>query len=159
MSKRLEILKNSLAKKEALAEEKLRQHFASVKQANGQPLNDKRDGYATLRKWGKQEDSIRNLMQSIEKTKLAIEIEEDKIYKVKNADIPEFLKPLIESGELIQWRKYPNRFFVPGVPKARIIWDNKKKQFSISHLFMVQDELLKDKFLSMFEKVKGLQVV
>ena len=43
MSKRLEILKQSLAKKEELFSQKLDDHFSTVKQANGQPLNDKRN--------------------------------------------------------------------------------------------------------------------
>ena len=52
MSKRLEILKNSLVKKEQQFNEKLQTHFDTVKQSNGQPLNDKRNGQATLNKMG-----------------------------------------------------------------------------------------------------------
>ena len=47
MSKKLEILKNSLAKKEQELQRRFDVHFATVKQANGQPLNDKRNGQAT----------------------------------------------------------------------------------------------------------------
>jgi len=83
MSKRLEILKNSLKKKEQNFYNKLKNHICTVRQANGQPLNDKRNGQATLNKWEKQNESLRNLKQSIQKTKDAIEREEGKIKKVK----------------------------------------------------------------------------
>ena len=70
--KKLEILKQSLAKKEQELQRRFDVHFATVKQANGQPLNDKRNGQATLNKWEKQNNAIRNLKDSIEKTKSAI---------------------------------------------------------------------------------------
>lgn len=47
---RLEILQNSLAKKNAVVDAKISNHFATVAQANGQPLNDKRNGAATFKK-------------------------------------------------------------------------------------------------------------
>ena len=47
MTKRLDILKASLEKKEAAMDAKISEHFATVKEANGQPLNDKRNGAAT----------------------------------------------------------------------------------------------------------------
>ena len=47
-SKRLEILQNSLQKKEAILEQKFDNHFSDVKSGNGQPMNDKRNGRATL---------------------------------------------------------------------------------------------------------------
>ena len=56
MSRRLEILKASLAKKQTLFDQRLQQHFDTVKEANGQPLNDKRNGRVTLNKWDKQSD-------------------------------------------------------------------------------------------------------
>ena len=77
-----EILKNSLVKKEKALDEKFDNHFATVRQANGQPLNDKRNGQATLNKWERQSDSIRTQKASIEKTKRAIEIEEGKVIGV-----------------------------------------------------------------------------
>ncbi len=135
MINRLEILKQSLLKKEQLLDSKFEQHFATVKQANGQPLNDKRNGSATLKKWDKQSDGIRALQQSIEITKLAIEAEQGKIMAVEHANnfIPPEIQQLVLSGELTQWRKHPNTFFVVGVEKARIIWDEKKK--IVAHKF------------------------
>jgi hypothetical protein len=120
MSARLEILKASLAKKEALFDTKLQSHIDCVKQANGQPLNDKRNGQATLGKWDKQNNSLRNLKQSIDKTKTAIEREEEKIAIASLVEIPGAIKALIESGQVIQWRKHPSFFFVNGVDRARI---------------------------------------
>ena len=126
---RLEILQNSLAKKKAEFDLKLQHHFDTVKQANGQPLNDKRCGASTVRKWDKQSDALRTLEESIKKTENAINIEEGKMKDVEASkdEVPEIFFKLVEEGKLTQWRKYPNRFFVVGVEKARFIWDNKKK--------------------------------
>ncbi|MGM0582782.1 MAG: hypothetical protein ACQETL_19055 [Bacteroidota bacterium] len=128
-SKRLEILEASSIKKEASLNAKFETHFASVKQANGQPLNDKRNGQATLNKWERQNEAIRNQKESIKKTKNAIEKEKDKIAGVEYAKetLPACILELVEKGELVQWRKHPNTFFVKGVDKARICWDNKKR--------------------------------
>ncbi len=128
-SKRLTILEASLIKKEASLDAKFETHFASVKQANGQPLNDKRNGQATLDKWERQNEAIRNQQASIEKTKNAIEKEKSKIAGVEHAKgtLPACILEMIDSGQLIQWRKHPDTFFVKGVDKARICWDDKKK--------------------------------
>lgn len=135
MSKRLEILKKSLVKKETLLNEKIDQHFKTVKQANGQPLNDKRNGQATLNKWERQNEAIRTLKAGIEKTKQAIEWEENTIKGVEKSKdlLPKEIQDLIKSGKLIQWRKYPNICFVKDVEKARIIWDKKKEV--VTHKF------------------------
>lgn len=129
MTKKLKILEASLIKKEALLDAKFEVHFATVKQANGQPLNDKRNGQATLNKWERQNEALRNLKESIEKTKRAIEIEKGKIQDTEHAKgtFPQCILNMLESGQLIQWRKHPNTFFVKGVDKARIVWDDKKK--------------------------------
>ena len=138
MSKKLEILKQSLAKKEQQLNAKFDQHFATVKQANGQPLNDKRNGQSTLNKWERQSEGIRTMQKSIEATKQAIEIEEGKIIEVEHANtfIPVEIQKLVETGELIQWRKHPHTFFVAGVDKARIVWDEKRKV--VAHKFFRQ---------------------
>ena len=136
MSKKLEILKQSLAKKEQQLNAKFDTHFATVKQANGQPLNDKRNGQATLNKWERQNEGIRTMQKSIEATKQAIEIEEGEIKGVEHANtfIPAEIQKLVETGELIQWRKHPHTFFVAGVDKARIVWDEKRKV--VAHKFV-----------------------
>lgn len=130
MSNRLEILKNSLLKKEQQLAKRIDDHFEDVKRANGQPLNDKMNGQSTLNRWEKQNEAIRNLKESIDKTKRAIEKEENKInacaYQNENF-IPKEILELVEKGELIQWRKHPTHFFVPGVDKARIWWDESRK--------------------------------
>lgn len=130
---RIEVLKGSLAKKEALFDSKLQSHIDTVKQANGQPLNDKRNGQATLSKWEKQNDSLRTLKDSIEKTKQAIDREESKVAFVNSVELPEQIKALIDTGVVTQWRKHPTYFFVNGVDKARIVlMDNGK----IAHKFL-----------------------
>lgn len=125
MGSRIEVLKASLAKKTALFDEKLMAHMGDVRSANGQPLNDKANGASTLGKWERQNNSLRALNASIEKTKNAIEREETKIATVDSVALPEPIKALIGSGVLIQWRKHPRFFFVAGVDKARIaLMDN-----------------------------------
>lgn len=74
---RLKILKSSLKKKEDKLDKKINEHFGDVTSANGQPLNDKRNGPATMRRWDRQNNAISNLQKEIDKTKSAIEREED----------------------------------------------------------------------------------
>lgn len=146
MNTKLEVLTESLKKKKEVLDEKIQKHFDTVSQANGQPLNDKRNGHKTLSQWEKQNDSIKNQMESIERTKNAIEKEEKKIEKVNGFTVPDFLIPYIESGEITQWRKYPNRFFVTGVEKGRIIWNKKKQKLEYSYLSQVpKDQIPKFK--------------
>ena len=127
-TKRLEILQNSLLKKEAVLNQKLDNHFADVKRGNGQPMNDKRNGQATIKRWESQNDSIRNQCKEIEKTKAAIEFEQGKILncEVVLKDLPKPFLDALESGEITQWRKFPNRFFVKNGGRGRIIWENNK---------------------------------
>ena len=141
-TKRLKILKNSLTKKEAELDQKFKTHFETVAQANGQPLNDKRNGQATLNKWDRQSDGIRSQKESIEKTKQAIEREEGKICDTEHAkkSFPEPILKMLESGQLIQWRKHPNTFFVKGADRARIVWDNKKKIIFTRYRTQVKDQ-------------------
>jgi len=121
MKTRLEILKNSLEKKQNDFDAKLKTHFDTVKLANGQPLNDKKNGQSTLNKWEKQNDALRNLDKSIEKTKSAIDREQRKISNVESVELPAEIQELIKSGVLVQWRKFPRFFFVAGVEKGRIV--------------------------------------
>ena len=121
MSARLDILQKSLVKKNERLDALFNSHFSSVKSANGQPLNDKRNGQATLDKWDKQDEMIRNQKESIHKTLRAIEIEETKIKRVDDFEIPTYLTAYIESGEITQWRKHPRMFFVKDGGKARIV--------------------------------------
>ena len=126
---RLKILKSSLKKKEDKFNKKINDHFGDVASANGQPLNDKRNGPATMRRWDRQNNAISNLQKEIDKTKSAIEREEGKLIGMaRNKELmPKEITDLIDNGILIQWGKYPHILFVDGVDKARIIWDNKKK--------------------------------
>lgn len=145
---RIEILETSLLKKKQLFDARLQEHFKSVKQANGQPLNDKRCGASTMRKWDKQSDSLRALEEGIKNTENAIEIEKSKIRGVEltNEEIPTPILELVKNGTLTQWRKYPNRFFVVGVDKARIIWDLKTKTLKYQYANRITDKEQYDKF-------------
>lgn len=142
MSNRLDILKASLEKKKERLDALLGNHFASVKETNGQPLNDKRDGWKTFKKWDKQNSSIQNAIDEIKKTEDAISTEEGLISYVEDVSesIPDEILSLVRDGILTQWRKYPSTFFVAGVDKARIQWDIKKKVLLVKFYRHVQDE-------------------
>lgn len=152
MSNRLTILKRSLDKKKDLFNEKLQSHMSTVKQANGQPLNNKRNGQATLNKWERQNQALVNIRGGIEKTERAIEMEESKIkgVEVANTATPSAILSLIASGDLIQWRKYPNTFFVTGVDKGRIVWDNKKKVVAHRYYSQIPDKIQKSVFAKIY---------
>lgn len=153
MTKKLEILKKSLIKKEEIFNNKINEHFADVRSANGQPLNDKRTGHVTLKRWDKQNETLRKIDESIKKTKMAIEIEESKIRKVENFEIPEILKPFLESGQIVQWRKYPRFFFVKGVEKARIcVMEN--GLIGYKYLSYIKDKEQFNLFKNVYEKIK-----
>jgi len=149
---RLEILRASLLKKEAIFNGKISAHFATVKEANGQPLNDKRNGATTLAKWERQNDSIRKAQAEIEKTKTAIEVELRKISNVESAKdtLPKEILDLVESGELIQWRKFPNIFFVKDVEKGRISWDKKKQNVAHSYVKDIPNQEQRSKFVKVY---------
>ncbi len=120
MSNRLNILKESLVKKQANFDLKFQSHLDDVKSANGQPLNDKRNGHKTLSRWDRQDESLRNLNASIKKTEAAIDREESKLAYVSMFDVPKCLVDFLAAGKITQWKKHPNFFFVNGVEKARI---------------------------------------
>ena len=159
-TKKLKILKASLINKEAILDQRFETHFASVAKANGQPLNDKRNGQATLNKWDKQSDAIRNQKESIEKTKRAIEKEEGKIIDTEGAKktLPTVILEMIETEQLIQWRKHPNTFFVKGVDKARIVFDPKKRIIFTRYRDSITDQDVWKLFASAFNTIlKQLQ--
>ena len=148
MSRRAQILQNSLAKKEARRDEMIERHFADVRSANGQPLNDKRCGPATMRRWERQNDAIRAQNAEIEKTQNALEREQYKIARVEveNETLPQAILDLVEGGVIHQWRKYPNRFFVPGVQKGRLIWNHKKNALQFSYFAQIPTTQQKQEF-------------
>lgn len=132
---KMEIFTRSLEKKKQRFDDKLAEHIECVKSTNGQPLNDKRNGQRTLNQWDKQNDALRNLDKEVKKTEDAIERESDKISDCNYwlANIPNAIASRVKSGELTQWRKYPNIFFVIGIEKARLAIDRKTGQLSHSY--------------------------
>jgi hypothetical protein len=158
MSKKLQILKSSLAKKEQELQRRFDVHFADVKSANGQPLNDKRGGQATFNRWERQNDAIRTVKGGIEKTKRAIEFEEGKIKGIEhvNTFIPSEILELVEKGVLVQWRKHPHIFFVAGVDKARIIWLEKTKQVAHKFVSEIKEQEQRTRFVRVFNPLGSL---
>lgn len=152
-----EVLQALLEKKQKRLSDKFDQHFGDVRSANGQPLNDKRNGRSTMNRWEKQNSGIRNQIEEIKKTERAIENENWKERRVQeaNKDMPTSISKMVESGDLIQWRKYPNRFFVPGVDKARIVWDPKKEQIAHSHTGAVTDKEQWKKFANTYNQLRA----
>ena len=140
MGRRLEILKASLAKKQTLFDQRLQQHFDTVKEANGQPLNDKRNGRATLNKWDKQSEGLRNIENSIQRTKDAIEREEMKIALSDSVTIPLYIQEAIDAGLITQWRKHPRFFFVTGVKHGRIVLNEENGTIGYRYLNKVSKE-------------------
>lgn len=120
---RLDILRLSLEKKQAEFDRKLAEHFGTVAQSNGQPLNDKRNGSSTLAKWDRQNNGLRRLSDGIEATKAAIEREEALMKYAASiaSDLPAPISERMATGLLSQWRRHPRTFFVVGVEKARIV--------------------------------------
>ena len=152
---RLDILKASLEKKQAKFNEKLNEHFTDVKSTNGQPLNDKRNGAATMNRWNRQNDVLSNIKKEIEKTEHAIEREESKIRALeysKNA-MPIEMQKLIDEGILKQWGKWPHIMFVNGVDKARIIWDDKKKVVMHKFAKSLTDKEQRKKFAQVYNSL------
>ena len=158
MTTRMEMLERSLANKIEKLGRMSAEHIEDARNANGQPLNDKRNGQATLNKWERQNESIRTMQKSIEATKRAIEIEEGKIENVKNANtyIPIEIQKLVETGELIQWRKHPHIFFVAGVDKARIVWDEKRKVVAHKFVSEITIQEQRTKFVRIYNPLNAL---
>ena len=154
---RLDILKASLEKKQAKFDRKLNDHFADVKSTNGQPLNDKRNGFATMKRWDRQNDALSRMQKEIEKTQTAIEREESRIRCIdrnKNS-MPEDIQELIDNGTLKQWGKYPHIMFVEGVDKARIIWDSKKKMVMHKFVSSIIDTEQRKKFARVYNSLNA----
>jgi hypothetical protein len=123
-SQRQQVLEGSLEKKQKELDRRFDNHFEFAASTNGQPLNDKgAKGQAALNKMDKQNDSIRNQIAEVDKTKNAIDREEYRHESSQTAlgGMPDIVKNMVGSGELKQWRKFPDHFFVDGVDKGRII--------------------------------------
>lgn len=156
MSKKIERLKASLEKKENAFDKKLQQHFSDVAQTNGQPLNDKRNGAATMRRFEQQNDQLRSMNDSIRKIKEAIEWEQhvERGIEMINEDvIPGEIIELVEDGVLVQWRKHPTTFFVAGVDRARIVWDVRKKVVAHRYADEITDTEQRKKFVRVYNSL------
>lgn len=154
---RLDILKASLEKKQAKFNRKLNEHFSDVKSANGQPLNYKRNGYSTMKRWDRQNDTLSRMQKEIEKTQTAIEREEGRIRCIdrNRSSMPEEIQKLISDGTLKQWGRYPHIMFVEGVDKARIIWDDRKKVVMHKFVSSITDTEQRRKFARVYNSLNA----
>jgi hypothetical protein len=129
MSKRLEILKASLIKKEAELAKRISENMATVRETNGQPLivkMGKQSVRSHVARVERQNNAIRTLTESIEVTKRAIEVEGNKMASVAACELPDALTQAVKDGLITQWRRFPNTFFVVGVEKGRIVWKDRE---------------------------------
>lgn len=156
MATRLDILEGSLIKKNEVLDRLFDTHFTDVKAANGQPLNDKRNGQATMNKWERQNDAIRSQKESIKKTEVAIEREKSKISgtEIVKREFPNVIVNLIEDGALIQWRKHPRFLFIKGVDKARLVYNPDTGIISHRYSNQVTDEAQRKILIDTWNKVK-----
>lgn len=129
MATRREILEASLAKKEASFNAKLSEHMEDVIGAQGEPMAGHRRGNQVLARWEKQNSALKRADEGIQKTKAALEREDYR--DARNAEaastlanMPLEIQALVSEGVLIQWAKHPTFFFVDGVDKARIRFNN-----------------------------------
>ena len=90
-------------------------------------MNDKRNGNSWFKHHEQLNNKIANQYVEIEKTKNAIGKEEYKIENISKVkkDLPQPILDLLEDGTLIQWRKYPNTFFINGLDKIRLVYEKK----------------------------------
>ena len=125
--------------------------------ANGQPLNDKRNGYSTMKRWDRQNDTLSKIQKEIEKTQTAIEREESRIRCIdrNRSSMPEEIQKLINDGTLKQWGRYPHIMFVEGVDKARIIWDDRKKVVMHKFVSSITDTEQRRKFARVYNSLNA----
>ena len=134
---RLEILQNSLIKKETKQDNNFTSLYKHQAMTHGSPVNDKRCGGAWFKAHDRINDSIRNQHESIEKTKQAIEREERRQLRNEDArnmllEYPKAIIDLVEAGTLIQWNKHPSTFFINGLEKIRISYEKKELKTKIT---------------------------
>ncbi len=124
---RLEILQNSLINKKANLDVFFEDLYSHQRLTNGQPMNDKRNGGTWFKRHDQLNNKIANQFKEIEKTENAIEREQSKIdnYSDIEKDLPQPILDLIQSGTLVQWKRYPNTFFIQGLDTVRLVYDKK----------------------------------
>lgn len=124
-TKRLEILNNSLTKKEKIFNDLFITYTEEVKKAQGEPLRGHGRGNQILKRWDKTARRITLKLKDIEKTQRAIDRE---AYLSRNKEKAlmkhqPHIKKMIEQGVLNVWRKHERVVFVVGVEKARIYFE------------------------------------
>jgi len=164
---RLEILKNSLVKKKANLDIFFEDLYSHQRLTNGQPMNDKRNGNSWFKRHEQLNNKIANQFKEIEKTEHSIEKEQSKIDNYSNIekDLPQPILDLIQAGTLIQWKKYPNTFFIEGLDTVRIVYEKKVMKTKIKETLLnrYQNEFKKNctkeewtKFVKIFNYLKPL---
>lgn len=81
---RLEIATQKLTRLEKERDEAIQNAYTHMAQANGQPMNDKRNGRAFFNRRDQLENKVFNLLHEIEAQKERIEILKDREFKKEN---------------------------------------------------------------------------
>ena len=69
--------------------------------------------------------------------------------------LPKEILDFIRAGKITQWKKYPNKFFVVGVEKARLTWDCEKKTLLYSYLSEIPGQEQYAIFRDVFNELKN----
>lgn len=123
--KRREILEKSLEKKRTIFNDRFRSHWDYTVGLQGEPIGGPRAQDRAIRNRLEREDrALRRMSEEVKKTERALAREERKEIDTANAydALPEPLRAAIDAGLIVQWRRHPNTFFVPGVEKGRLAW-------------------------------------
>ena len=159
-TKRLEILNNSLAKKQKIFNDLFIAHTEEVKKAQGEPLRCNRRGNKILNTWEKTAQRLTIKLKEIKKTQRAIDREKYKSQKKEKALMKHqpHIKKMIEDGILSIWRKHERIAFVVGVDRARIYFEEVDGVYYLEgHKFYNQIECQeqKEKFKTIYNDIRA----
>jgi len=159
-TKRLEILNNSLTKKQKIFNDLFITYTEEVKKAQGEPLRGHRRGNKILNTWEKTAQRLTIKLKEIKKTQRAIDRETYKGKKKEKALIKHqpHIKKMIEDGILSVWRKHERIAFVVGVDRARIYFEEVDSVYYLEgHKFYNQIECQeqKEKFKTIYNDIRA----
>lgn len=159
-TKRLEILNNSLTKKQKIFNDLFIAHTEEVKKAQGEPLRGHRRGNKILKTWEKTAQRLTIKLKEIKKTQRAIDREKYKGKKKEKALMKHqpHIKKMIEDGILSVWRKHERIAFVVGVDRARIYFEEIDSVYYIEkHKFYNEIECpeQKEKFKNIYNDIRA----
>lgn len=159
MADRLTTLKLSLEKKQTELDNRFTKLFGLYHGRQGQPIQkDIASDQRLVKQSDKADQAIRNQQAEIEKTKAAIEREQNAVDRVNSVELPEAIKQLLADGVITQWRKFPNRFFVVGVDKARIVYFPETRAIAPHYHTEIKDPEQYKVFAKVFNELRSILI-